>query len=130
MMVLLLLSCIHSLTHSLTHSLQGEYIIHIGELILTGTLSGAQCPFGRTTHEEFQLALLETYHCVLVHQLPCYPFSRDCISVWKKSEWVEALPSEDEDEDAPEDTVWKSIPQDEILPINNIAAAKYKHLLD
>ena len=102
--------------------------------MLTGTLSGAQSPFGRTTHEEFQIALQETYHCVLMHQLPCYPFSQDYITVWKKSEWIEGLPlesdEEEEGDDAVEDATWRSIPSDELLPLRNVAAAKFKHLLD
>jgi len=52
--------------------------------------------------------------------------------VWKKSEWIEALPieSDDDDDDVSEDVMWKSIPKDELLPMVNIAAAKFKHLLD
>ena len=52
--------------------------------------------------------------------------------MWKKSEWIEALPieSDDDDDDVSEDVMWKSIPKDELLPMVNIAAAKFKHLLD
>jgi len=67
----------------------GEYIIHVGELITTGTLSGQpQAPFGRTTGSEFSVALAETFHCLLVAGLPRFPFSKDCISVWKRTVFV------------------------------------------
>ena len=67
----------------------GEYIIHVGELISTGTLSGyPQAPFGRTSCSEFSVMLQEHFHCLLVADLPRLPFSKDCISVWKRTKWV------------------------------------------
>lgn len=67
----------------------GEYIIHIGELITTGTFSGyPQAPFGRTTCSQFQINLLEHFHCILVAELPRFPFCHDCITVWKRTYWV------------------------------------------
>ncbi len=67
----------------------GEYLIHIGELVTTGTYSGGtQAPFGRTTCSQFQVSLLEYFHCILVAELPCFPFSKDCISVWKRTIFV------------------------------------------
>ena len=92
----------------------GEYIIHVGELITTGTLSGQpQAPFGRTTGSEFSVALAETFHCLLVAGLPRFPFSKDCISVWKRTVFVpgksamlppsdsEAEEEEEEEEEVP-----------------------------
>lgn len=66
----------------------GEYVIHVGELITTGTYSCPQAPWGRTSVADFQVALNEEYHCLLVASLPRYPFSKDCISVWKRTQWV------------------------------------------
>lgn len=67
----------------------GDYIIHVGELMNIGTNSGfPQAPFGRTTNSEFQILLNEMFHCVLVAELPCLPFARDTISVWKRSYMV------------------------------------------
>lgn len=67
----------------------GEYLLHIGELVTTGTYSGGtQAPFGRTTCSQFQVSLLEYFHCILVAELPCFPFSKDCITVWKRTVFV------------------------------------------
>lgn len=66
-----------------------EYIIHVGELISTGTLSRAsQAPFGRTTGSDFSVAFAEQFHCLLVTSLPRFPFSIDCITVWKRTIYV------------------------------------------
>lgn len=70
---------------------QGEYIIHVGELITgAGTLFGyPQAPFGRTSSSEFQVDLAETFHCLLVANLQNrWPYSKDCISVWKRTNFV------------------------------------------
>lgn len=69
----------------------GDYIIHVGELHSTGTAAGAPvAPFGRTSSAEFQVQLSESFHCVLVAELSVrYPISRDCISIWKRTAFVE-----------------------------------------
>eukprot|EP01031_Cornospumella_fuschlensis_P026712 gene26712-32279_t len=69
----------------------GEYVIHVGELHSTGTAAGAPvAPFGRTSSAEFQVQLSECFHCVLVAELTMrYPISRDCISVWKRTRFLE-----------------------------------------
>lgn len=69
----------------------GSYIIHVGELLgAGGTISGApQAPFGRTTSAEFTVALAESFHCLLKASIPRFPFSNDCISVWKRTNWVQ-----------------------------------------
>lgn len=88
----------------------GEYIIHVGELISTATLSGGeQAPFGRTTTSSFQVELMASFHCLLTLSLPGFPFSRDCLTVWKRTKWVTGRSGEDDD-------CWADIPPDEILP--------------
>lgn len=66
---------------------EGDYIIHVGELVACGgTFSGApQAPFGRTTSSEFQIQLMEDFHCLLIVDLPRFPFSKDTLSVWKRT---------------------------------------------
>jgi hypothetical protein len=68
---------------------EGDYIIHIGELITTGTLARyPQSPFGRTTSSSFQIDLLNHFHCIACLPLPSFPFCYDHITVWKRTEWV------------------------------------------
>lgn len=136
---------------------QGEYIIHVGELIITGgTLSQIQSPWGRTSTSEFQVTLMENFHCVLITEIPTFPFSSDHISVWKRTQTVFGKEShfeddseeekeesssnvlstpdavdddEEEDEEADEDDdKWRSIPSDEKLTFH-IAAPAFAHLL-
>lgn len=120
----------------------GDYVIHIGELITTGQLSSPQAPWGRTSGADFQVALMSEFHCVLVSELPAFPFSRDCISVWKRTEWVRGKESieremnlhynedsKDSDErnedsngdDDDDDDAWASIPANERLPVTRAA---------
>jgi len=68
----------------------GQYVIHVGEMIHSGTMSGAPvAPFGRTSSAEFQVCLTESFHCLLVCKLQMtYPNSKDCISVWKRTVFV------------------------------------------
>lgn len=115
----------------------GEYIIHVGELMVTGTVSGhPQAPFGRTTSSEFNVQLAEEFHCLLTARLPRFPFSNDCISVWKRTKWVEGRQHDDEEDgegDAEEDSednrnYWASIPREERLPLDR-AAPLLQHLL-
>lgn len=131
----------------------GEYIVHVGELITTGTLSGAsQAPFGRTTGSDFSVALAERFHCLLVASLPRFPFSKDCITVWKRTVYVpgrsavlgagseegeeraegsegseDGTNSSDGQEGQDEDC-WASIPEEEKLPVD-AAAPCLAHLL-
>ena len=71
---------------------KGEYVIHVGELMLTGTLGGGgQAPYGRTSSSEFQVTLSQSFHCLLVCSLQLsLPFGQDCISVWKRTNYVQA----------------------------------------
>ena len=133
----------------------GEYVIHIGELTLTGTLSSPQAPWGRTSSADFQVSLMQEYHCVLVAELPAFPFSRDCVSVWKRTEWVRGKESiekemgmstdgedeggqgvdgegdedDEEDDEGEEDDAWASIPSAERLPVDR-AAPDFQFLLE
>jgi len=67
----------------------GEYVIHVGELFVTGTKTGgAQSPWGRSTSSDFQVALSESFSLVLQAKLPCFPYANDYISVWKRKVFV------------------------------------------
>jgi hypothetical protein len=134
----------------------GDFIIHVGELITTGTLSGgSQAPFGRTTGSDFSVLLAESFHCLLTASLPNFPFGKDCITVWKRTQFLAGKSQllgdgeEDggdtkkrtqrgkggdnggeqgsEDEGAEEDT-WAAIPPEERLPTDR-AAPCLAHLL-
>ena len=61
------------------------------------------------------------YHCLLQVKLPSFPFSRDCISVWKRTEFVEAPLNQESD-------LWANIPLDERLP--DVVAPCLKHLIE
>jgi len=64
----------------------GGYVIHVGELLVTGCVSGApQAPWGRTSSSDFQQRLYADYHCVLTLPLESFPFSRDFLTVWKRT---------------------------------------------
>jgi hypothetical protein len=103
-------------------SFQGEFLLHIGELITTGSYTGGhQAPFGRTSSSDFQVALCEAFHCVLVVPLVSFPFARDCLSVWKRTQCVAGRSGAASDE-------WKDVPPEERLPLQIVAPA-YKHLL-
>jgi hypothetical protein len=127
---------------------QGKYIIHIGESLMTGgTRSGPpQAPFGRTTGSDFQVQLAESFHCLLVANLPRYPLSMDTISVWKRTSFVEGLNHDNDDDDEKVDSreldeesdhcsestqalnLWASMPDEEILPTERVAPC-LAHLL-
>lgn len=68
----------------------GEYIIHVGEIMTSGTLGGVpQAPFGRTSSAEFQITLTCSFHCILIANLQCSPpYGKDTISVWKRTQYV------------------------------------------
>ena len=69
----------------------GEVILHIGELLVTGTgtrKGGLQAPWGGTTSSDFQVALAEEFHCVLQYRLPAFPFAHDFLTVWKRTQWT------------------------------------------
>jgi len=113
---------------------RGEVVVHVGELVTTGTLSGyPQAPFGRTTSSEFTVELLESFHCVLSASIPRFPFSKDCITVWKRTRFVEGRKDEQSPLVArciagPDSNWWVSIPVDERLSEER-AAPSTQHLL-
>ena len=116
---------------------RGEFVVHVGELITTGTkVGGLQTPWGRTTSSDFQVALLENFHNVLVYKLPSFPFANDYVTVWKRSEWT-VMPKDEDDEEEEgegeeeeEADSWRDVPADERLPDLSRAAPKYQHLLE
>lgn len=71
----------------------GEYIIHVGEIMTSGTLGGVpQAPFGRTSSAEFQISLTCSFHCILIANLQCSPpYGIDTISVWKRTRYVPVM---------------------------------------
>lgn len=137
------LECLQNLNNNV------EYVLHVGELMQTGTVIGNddQRPFGRTSSSEFQVLLYQKFHCVIQHKLPSFPISQDYLTVWKRTEFIEApcltasadpdIDFQDTNDDGDGDgengeehsNLWASIPQDECLPLN-IAAPKYRWLLD
>ena len=135
------LKCLENLNENV------EYVLHVGELMQTGTVIGNydQRPFGRTSSSEFQVLLNQKFHCVIQHKLPSFPIGRDYLTVWKRTEFIEAPcltanadPDAEDDGDGDGDgdeednentNLWASIPLDEHLPLN-VAAPKYKFLLD
>lgn len=133
-----------SLAQRCLENFDGEYIIHVGELIISGgTKCCSRAPWGRTSSGEFQLSLSEEFHCLLMVKLPRFPFANDYLSVWKRTKWVEVDDEEDSDEsdsdtsdsevDEEEEMrkkLWASIPNDEILMHKDVAAPCLQHLLD
>jgi len=131
---------------------EGEYIIHVGELLVTsgGVCGPPQGSFGKTSSADFQIALSENFHCILCRKLDyALPFSNDYISVWKRTTFVpgfskelateadehehgdeeeEEEEEEEEQEEEKEEDLWKSIPHNEQLRVN-IAAPCCEHLL-
>eukprot|EP00981_Chlorochromonas_danica_P014987 scaffold9796_cov154-Ochromonas_danica.AAC.10 len=132
---------------------RGEFVIHVGELVTTGTWAGGlQRPFGRTSSSSFPVALLEAFHCVLVKPLLSFPFAKDCLSVWKRTRFVPGrsvtlCEEEEEEEDGDSEVegegnvnseednegeancdVWADIPREERLPLQ-CAAPAFLHLL-
>lgn len=138
------------------NNFQGEYVVHVGELIHTGTMpSYPQSPWGRTTSSDFQVQLAEDFHCILVVELPRFPFSKDCISVWKRTRYVNgryqepssecgdgegddqssdskssngSMNSSEEHGEHRDDNQWADVPKDERISFA-IAAPCAQHLL-
>jgi hypothetical protein len=115
----------------------GDIIIHVGELVTTGTLSGGvQAPFGRTTGSDFSIALAESFHCLLTASLPRFPFSKDCITVRKRTVFAPGKShilgddeaNEDGSEAGDDDDCWAAIPPEERMPEDR-AAPCLEHLL-
>jgi hypothetical protein len=106
----------------------GQYVIHVGELF-GDTLSIEQAPWGRSSSPAFQERLLAEFHCLLKVGLTNWLFSRDTISVWKRSEKCCIVFRSDEDDGTAEEEVqYRHIPTEERLP-SNVAAPCVAHLL-
>lgn len=102
----------------------GEHVIHVGELISTGTKCGSeQRPWGRSSSSAFQEKLMEEFHCILVIALPSFPIADDYLTVWKRTEFTHGA-----DEEQGDDDVWAAIPVNERLSQER-AAKCAEHLL-
>lgn len=113
---------------------QGDYIIHVGELLGDANLSMEQAPWGRSSSPEFQEQLAAEYHCVLRVALPNWLHVRDSLSVWKRSKTctiVFAADDDDggEDDQEDEEVHYRHIPVEERLPAD-VAAPCLQHLLE
>ena len=95
-----------------------------------------QSPWGRTSTSEFQVTLAEKFHNVLAVQLPSFPFGRDYLSVWKRTEFVDIdeedysrskSVSEGNESEEPVADTWADIPNEE--RIVDFAAPAFRHLL-
>jgi hypothetical protein len=128
----------------------GEYVIHVGELVLDANLSMDQAPWGRSSAPGFQICLASQFHCLLKASIPNWLHVRDTISVWKRSSTIPIVfddedekevandeddddddnddNEDDEDDDEAEEVEYKYIPVDEQLPIT-VAAPCLEHLL-
>jgi len=129
-----------SLSLDCLKNFQGTFIIHVGELIHTGTVTASiQSPWGRTTSSDFQVNLSSKFHCLLQARIPSFPFSNDYITVWKRTRVVEADGTEcsnaraakifedAENGEEEEEESWKDIPAEERLP--DVCAPCLKHLM-
>lgn len=71
-----------SLALSCLESYAGSTVIHVGELF--GGARGDNV-WGRSSADDFQVRLAELYHKVLEVPLPSWPYSRDALSVWRRT---------------------------------------------
>ena len=112
---------------------KGQYIIHVGELFMTGTKAGDdQSPWGKTTDSEGQVLLAEQFHCVLCVKNDCLPIYNDYVTVWKRSSFLKMDDDEDDFDAGSQDSPlsFRAVPADEALPDLTRAAPKYAHLLE
>ena len=109
---------------------EGEYVVHVGELVGVGAGYARPGCWGRTTSAMSQMYLAERFHCVASLGLPSWPTSNDCISVWKRTHVV-SIPVGDDDDDEEEEedeTLFGWVPEGERLPEKRAAPA-YQFLL-
>jgi hypothetical protein len=112
---------------------QGNYIIHVGELVSTragSNLSLDQAPWGRSSSPDFQERLLSEYHCLLQVSLQNWLHTTDSLTVWKRSATTTIVFAEEgeDDDESDEEVEYRHIPVDERLPVD-IAAPCLQHLL-
>eukprot|EP00602_Paraphysomonas_sp_CaronLab_P008966 CAMPEP_0185021082 /NCGR_PEP_ID=MMETSP1103-20130426/3744_1 /TAXON_ID=36769 /ORGANISM="Paraphysomonas bandaiensis, Strain Caron Lab Isolate" /LENGTH=282 /DNA_ID=CAMNT_0027552379 /DNA_START=23 /DNA_END=871 /DNA_ORIENTATION=+ len=106
-----------------------DYILHVGELIHTGCASGSpQSPWGRSSSPDFQVKLSEFYHCVASVPLVSFPFSRDYLTVWKRTKILSMVDEVVEGEEEAEKDEWKDIPKSEALMSSALWAPGYADL--
>lgn len=117
---------------------EGEYVIHVGELYGSHTLSIDQAPYGRSSSCDFQDYLNTYFHCILNMRIPNWIHVNDTLSVWKRSELCTVVYADDEeggkesaDDEVEEDDIaeYKFIPVEERLPVD-VAAPCVRHLLE
>ena len=102
---------------------RGDTVVVVGEsLVGGGSLLRAAAPWGRSCDSLFQVELAATFHCLLVAALPRWPFSTDCVQVWRRTK------SSPEEDAAPGDATWADIPADERID-PDAAAPCARHLL-
>ena len=141
----LALECLDTLDESV------QYVVHVGELLQTGTFCVnpaedvsteqpfTQRPWGRTSSSKFQEALAARFHCVIQAEIPRFPHSRDAITVWKRTQFTSvhsAMTTEARNskkkrvKDSKKSAViqWAAIPIEERLS-SDIAAPRFKYLL-
>lgn len=48
-----------------------------------------QRPLGCIPSSSFQVSFFEAFHCILIEPLLSSPFAKDCLSVWKRTRFVQ-----------------------------------------
>jgi hypothetical protein len=79
----------------------GHTIIHIGELLCTGTK--LENPWGKTSSDTFQQQLHASFHMVCSLPLPCFPTSKDVLTVWRRTPYCDPVPMGGDDDDDDDD---------------------------
>ena len=94
--------------------------------MLTGTLGGGgQAPYGRTSSSEFQVNLSHSFHCLLVCNLEIsLPFGKDCISVWKRTQYVQPRNFDTSNEKSANDDSVEFMSAEDIAVLLNQTPAK------
>jgi hypothetical protein len=98
---------------------EGDTVIHVGELMSTGTKCKPGA-FGKTTAPEAQVYLADNFHCVLSIPLPSWSSSSDYLTVWKRTQLVEV---------GEEEGAFAYVPAGEIMRRES-ACEDLKHLLE
>ena len=77
------------------------------------------------------MKLSEAYHCIFILPLLSFPFSRDFLTIWKRTKMIN-MKEEEEENDNEDDDEWANISENErIFNSERIFVAKeYEHLLE
>ena len=97
----------------------GQLVVHIGQLMNVGGAFDDE-PYGKTTAPVAQDALRRDFHCVLRMPLPSWPFSDDCLTVWKRSRIVDCEAAQ---------LRFRFVPAAERIPAQPVAAAAFEQFL-